>query len=131
MPQDAEVMVINVLPPLTLPDLPLQVWPTTPEAIIPISPPLEELTAWQDEEQKRGQVLVDQVAKRLEEAGVKTKSTLLRGDAATEIIEYARVNEADLIVAGSRGLSQVKGWLLGSVSRKLVHYAGCSVLLVK
>ncbi len=131
LPQDAEVMVINVLPPLTLPDLPLQVWPTTPEAIIPISPPLEELTAWQDEEQKRGQVLVDQVAKRLEEAGVKTKSTLLRGDAATEIIEYARVNEADLIVAGSRGLSQVKGWLLGSVSRKLVHYAGCSVLLVK
>lgn len=131
LPENAEVTVINVLPPLTLPDLPLQVWPTTPEAIIPVSPPVEEITAWQEEEQRRGQALVDQAVSRLSEAGVKSKSVLLRGDAATEIIEYARSQEADLIVAGSRGLSQVKGWLLGSVSRKLVHYAGCSVLLVK
>ena len=36
-----------------------------------------------------------------------------------------------MVVCGSRGLSAVSGWLLGSVSRKLVHYAGCSVLIVK
>ena len=56
---------------------------------------------------------------------------LVRGDAATEIIDYAKERKVDLIVAGSRGLSQVRGWLLGSVSRKLVHYAPCSVLIVK
>jgi nucleotide-binding universal stress UspA family protein len=28
-------------------------------------------------------------------------------------------------------LSQVQSWLVGSVSRKLVHYADCSVMLVK
>jgi len=53
------------------------------------------------------------------------------GDAATEIIEYVKSNKFDLIVAGSRGLSQFKGWWVGSVSRKLVHYSNCSVLIVK
>ena len=48
-----------------------------------------------------------------------------------EIIEYARNEKVDLLVAGSRGLSRVAGWLMGSVSRKLVHYAECSVLVVK
>jgi nucleotide-binding universal stress UspA family protein len=55
----------------------------------------------------------------------------LRGDAATEILNFAQNINADLIVAGSRGLSQIQGWLLGSVSRKLVHYARCSVLIAK
>jgi nucleotide-binding universal stress UspA family protein len=56
---------------------------------------------------------------------------LLRGDAATEIIQFAKEENIDMIIAGSRGLSQTQSWLLGSVSRKLVHYAPCSVLLVK
>jgi nucleotide-binding universal stress UspA family protein len=34
-------------------------------------------------------------------------------------------------VAGSRGLSNFKGLWVGSVSRKLVHYSNCSVLVVK
>ena len=56
---------------------------------------------------------------------------LARGDAATEILERARAETTDLLVAGSRGLSAVRGWWFGSVSRKLVHYAPCSVLIVK
>jgi nucleotide-binding universal stress UspA family protein len=67
----------------------------------------------------------------LKSSGVQATSILKRGDAATEIIEYVKANHVDLIAAGSRGLSQVRGWLLGSVSRKLLHYAGCSVLIVK
>ena len=56
---------------------------------------------------------------------------LLWGDAGTEIIDYVKTHDIDLIVAGSRGLSQMRGWFLGSVSRKLVHYSNCSVLIVK
>jgi nucleotide-binding universal stress UspA family protein len=47
------------------------------------------------------------------------------------MIEYIKTEQVDLVVAGSRGLSPVKAWLLGSVSRKLVHYSDCSVLIVK
>ena len=59
------------------------------------------------------------------------QSAMPRGDAATEILDYIKENDIDLVVCGSRGLSQVTGWLLGSVSRKLVHYADCSVMIVK
>ena len=55
----------------------------------------------------------------------------MRGDAATEIIDYANMHHMDLIVAGSRGLSGFKGWWMGTVSRKLVHYSKSSVLIVK
>jgi len=56
---------------------------------------------------------------------------VMQGDAATEILQFIQQSPTDLVVSGSRGLSQVQSWLLGSVSRKLVHYSSCSVLLVK
>jgi nucleotide-binding universal stress UspA family protein len=46
-------------------------------------------------------------------------------------MEYVDRENVHLIVAGSRGLSSFQGWLMGSVSRKLVHYSNCSVLIVK
>ena len=56
---------------------------------------------------------------------------LLRGDAFEEINLYMDEHPTELILAGSRGLSGVKSWLLGSLSRKLVHSAPCSVLIVR
>jgi nucleotide-binding universal stress UspA family protein len=75
--------------------------------------------------------LLERTVSHLQAEGIQATSVLLRGDAATEIIEYVKTHHIDLIVAGSRGLSQMKRLLLGSLSRKLVHYAGCSVLIVK
>ena len=48
-----------------------------------------------------------------------------------EILNFTRENQIDLIIAGSRGLSQMRSWLLGSVSSKLTHYAKCSILIVR
>lgn len=49
----------------------------------------------------------------------------------TAIVEIASKENADLIVLGSRGLSEFKGMLLGSVSSKVVQHASCPVLIVK
>jgi nucleotide-binding universal stress UspA family protein len=53
------------------------------------------------------------------------------GHAAEQIIRAAEEEEADLIVIGSRGLSEWKALLLGSVSDHVLHHAHCSVLIVR
>lgn len=56
---------------------------------------------------------------------------VLRGDPADKIIEFAKDEQMDIIIVGSRGFRGIKGRLLGSVSRKVSHAAECSCLIVK
>lgn len=53
------------------------------------------------------------------------------GHPAEQIIRVAQEEQADLIVMGSRGLSEWKALLLGSVSDHVLHHAHCSVLIVR
>jgi nucleotide-binding universal stress UspA family protein len=53
------------------------------------------------------------------------------GDPAEVIIEVANEQQADLIVVGSRGLTGIKRFRLGSVSNKVSHHAPCSVMIVR
>ena len=55
---------------------------------------------------------------------------LCEGPEAESILKVAKNCEADLIVMGSRGFGAVKGLLVGSVSRKVIHYASCPVMVV-
>jgi nucleotide-binding universal stress UspA family protein len=92
----------------------------------------EQMIARQvEEEERQGRELLAETLKHLKAAGITATSALLRGDGASEILSYVEAHHIDLIIAGSRGLSQMKRLLLGSLSRKLVHYASCSVLIVK
>jgi len=133
IPDLSEVHALHVLPPMPSPALIARSWPAGSETMAPIpSFDTEEMLAKQAEEEERhGNALLAESVESLGDYGIEVKSVLLRGDAATEIIEYANQNGIGLIVAGSRGLSRMRRLLLGSLSRKLVHYAGCSVLIVK
>lgn len=53
------------------------------------------------------------------------------GDAAPAILEAAKDFGADLIVLGNRGLSDLRGLMLGSVSHKVANLAEVSVITVK
>lgn len=135
LPAQAHVEVMHVLPPLPLTpstEFYARTYPLAPE-VLPIYPkePTAEELAWQADEEKHGKQILAQAVEQLSSSGIDASSVMLRGDAAKEIIEYAKNHDINLIVSGSRGLSQFKGWLLGSVSRKLVHYSNCSVLIVK
>jgi nucleotide-binding universal stress UspA family protein len=59
------------------------------------------------------------------------RAKLLRGSPAEAIARFAEREKADLLVVGSRGVTEFQPMLLGTVSRKLLMNAPCSVLVVK
>jgi nucleotide-binding universal stress UspA family protein len=59
------------------------------------------------------------------------RAKLLRGHPAEAVVRSAKREQADLLVIGSRGVTEFQPMLLGSVSRKLLMQAPCPVLVVK
>jgi len=68
--------------------------------------------------------------KMVEESSVKHEVLILEGDPAEAIITAAEEEKCDLIVMGTRGLSNLKSIALGSVSHKVLQSAECMVLIV-
>jgi len=68
-------------------------------------------------------------ADRLAAAGLTPEIDVRHGDPAHEIIRAATDWEADLIVMGTRGRTGLERLLLGSVARKVLQHAPCSVLI--
>lgn len=126
---------MHVLPPMPQPEEPVSIgrYPHFYMDIQPVSSyETEQAIARQAEfEGQAGQTLLTETIEVLPASGIEVTGVLNRGAAATEFIEYVKSQNIHLVIAGSRGLSAVISWLSGSVSRKLVHYAGYSVLVVR
>jgi nucleotide-binding universal stress UspA family protein len=131
LPASIEVHVVHVLPPAEQPVLVSAAQALGARIAEAPQGNASEPEALATADPGEGYGIVVEAAEVLGAADLRARGVLLRGNAAAELMAYANTRNIDLIVAGSRGLSKVQGWLLGSVSRKLVHYAGCSVLLVK
>jgi len=128
LPADARLWVMHVLPPPPIPMLFMQTaMGSTPVAF----QDLGEAAALGAKEALEGQALVDGALANLRAAGKPATGLLKRGDAATEIMAAVKEQNIDLLITGSRGHSPIREWMMGSVSRKLVHYSGCSVLVVR
>ena len=64
-------------------------------------------------------------------SGVSIKTEMLYGSITTTILNYAKNNGVDLIIAGTRGQGALEEMLMGSVSRKLVSLSTIPILVVK
>jgi nucleotide-binding universal stress UspA family protein len=78
--------------------------------------------------------LVDQTVRTLKDEGVSARGEVhgsIFGRAARVILEVAEASDAGMIVMGSRGLSDLAGLVLGSVTHKGLHLAHVPVLVVR
>lgn len=131
LPEGVDLRLVHVLPPSVPPELASRAWAVGPEVMYPAPARPVDWEQVEKEEETEGEKILREASQILEAGGLQATPILLRGDAATEILQYVKTHDIDLIICGSRGLNPVTGWLLGSVSRKLVHYAEASILIVK
>ncbi|GKS60077.1 hypothetical protein YTPLAS18_36040 [Nitrospira sp.] len=64
-------------------------------------------------------------------ARTKVEIALAHGRPGTSIVNQGTRRRADLLVLGSRGWSDIRGFLLGSVSRHVSVHASCPTWIVK
>lgn len=82
--------------------------------------------------QALGERLLKDAAALARKNGARSVEVMLcDGNPAGAILDAAKRVDADLIVLGTRGLSDLKGLLLGSVSHKVIQLSRCSCLVVK
>ena len=65
------------------------------------------------------------------DVGVKTKTTMLKGNPSQEIIKYVNSEGIDHLVIGSRGLNTFQEMIIGSVSHKVMKHVNCPITIVK
>lgn len=99
---------------------------STPAPTAPVRPTTLDL-----ETVDEAQALVDTAVDEVKTAGVDVRGEILpaQGRIGQQIVDAAKVFGADVIVLGSRGMSRIHAFMIGSVADKVIRLAECPVLL--
>jgi len=91
-----------------------------------------EQKTWKAQEQA-GWVFLKKIRQKIAQLGIKKRTdlTMVVGLPEVEIIKKAEQMQPDLLILGSRKLSVIQSFFLGSVSHKVVRHSPCSVLVVR
>lgn len=81
--------------------------------------------------EKAGHAILEQTAAIFLGLDTQVKKQYRRGEPSHEILAAAADAKADMIVMGSRGLGQIGGLILGSVSERVLHGARIPVVIVR
>lgn len=68
---------------------------------------------------------------QIEKSGASYIERFMEGPAGEMIPNVAEHENCEMIIMGSRGLSDLEGLLIGSTTHKVLHTAKCPVLVVK
>jgi nucleotide-binding universal stress UspA family protein/uncharacterized membrane protein YfcA len=77
------------------------------------------------------ELAVKQTVEHMQTKGVEVDGTVLHGQPDAQIVNIAREKNADLIITGSHGRSELERVLLGSTTERILNETPCSVLVVK
>ncbi|MFH1774756.1 MAG: universal stress protein [Methanobacteriota archaeon] len=102
-------------------------------SIMNVAQPFSILLGFKSVEEMKADAenIAKKTVEKLKKQGVKARALGVIGDPADEIVKFAGEGKYDLIVMGSKGLTESQRFLVGSVTQKVVEYSPCSVLVVK
>ena len=91
---------------------------------------LDEYAQWLEQVHKK---VLDDAKKVVKEnhPELKVSTSLLKEHVPSAILKASDSADIDLIVMGSRGLSGIKSWFLGSISKNVVEHCKKSIIIVK
>jgi len=78
--------------------------------------------------------MIKPLEKSANDTGIKTSIAILDDERRSKletIIDYIEKNNIDLVVVGSRGLSQFRQLLVGSIASGLISYSKCPALIIR
>ncbi len=94
--------------------------------------PIEEERGRYHDSRKLGDKITSDAEARARKNRVSRVTTrVAEGNPADQIVAFANSEGADMVFLGSRGLGDIKGLLMGSVSHKVMHLAPCTCVAVK
>jgi nucleotide-binding universal stress UspA family protein len=67
----------------------------------------------------------------LKDKGITFEDRAFEGSPGSVICNVAKMEKCEMIIMGSRGRTDLKGLLLGSVAHRVLHAAPCPVTIVK
>jgi len=85
----------------------------------------------EEEFYKQGREILSRVKDELAAYEINISSEISVGHPADEICKMAIKCKCDLLIMGSRGLGQIKGYLMGSVSNRVCRLVDCPVLIMR
>jgi universal stress protein A len=115
---NAELVLIHVLHPIVI--YPAAVTPGIMDAHVSDD-------AYRDDIAKKS---LEMTLKEKVNGSIKSRSILVTGNPADEIVYHAKEEKADLIVIGTHGFTGWRHLILGSVTEKVVRHAHCPVLTI-
>jgi nucleotide-binding universal stress UspA family protein len=80
---------------------------------------------------KQTQALLAESRKKILKAGFQVDTQLLEGNPRTQIVEAVQRLKTQLVCVGSKGLSGIERFTLGSVSEWVSTYSPSSVLVIR
>ena len=99
--------------------------------VLVVSPEISGFSNLNSAMETKGKEILEKTVQIFEEKGLGVDQINEKGDPAGVILEYAERGNYDHIIMGSRGVSELRGEAIGSVSHKVIYLANCRVTLVK
>lgn len=88
------------------------------------------ITEVEDKNKAEAKDYIAKMAKKLNKEVITVKGDTVYGNAAEEILDYAKKNQVDLIIMSTHGRSGISRFAFGSVADRVLRHSTVPVLIV-